>query len=174
MPHTASPNYSSPLKFWPSFAHVSLQVLLHVALHKQELPLSNKALLGLGPFVEKCARHFTEASQRAAPSRLQRSVAAVLRQMNVKFVEEVVLSDAGGYSADILLQKRRVVVEVDGPSHFVQGPGGFAASGATLLKRRQLQCFGYDVVSVPFWEWYGMAKAKRRRYLRGLGLGDTP
>ena len=98
----------------------------------------------------------------------------MLRQMNVKFVEEVVLSDAGGYSADILLQKRRVVVEVDGPSHFVQGPGGFAASGATLLKRRQLQCFGYRVVSVPFWEWDGMAEAERRRYLQRLGLGDTP
>ena len=147
MPHTASPNYSSPLKFWSSLAHVSLQVLLHVALHKQELPLSNKALLGMGPFVEQCSTHFTEASQCAAPSRLQRSVAAVLQQLNVKFDEEVVLSDAGGYSADM---------------------------GATLLKRRQLQCFGYHVVSVPFWKWDGMAEAKRRRYLRGLGLGDTP
>ena len=61
--------------------------------------------------------------------------------------------EASLYSIDVLVEfdGKRVAVEVDGPSHFVgrsQQP-----TGATLLKQRQLRHFGWQLVSVPYWEW---------------------
>ena len=41
-------------------------------------------------------------------------------------------------------------MEFDGPSHFLASR---APTGATLLKRRQLQLLGHALVSVPYWEW---------------------
>lgn len=59
----------------------------------------------------------------------------------------------GSRRADILLQGRgvRVVVEVDGPSHFVSAADGRAVreDGATVLRNWQLQRWGYTALSVP-------------------------
>jgi hypothetical protein len=41
-------------------------------------------------------------------------------------------------------------VEFDGPSHFLASR---SPTGATLLKRRHLTLLGYQLVSVPYWEW---------------------
>ena len=56
-----------------------------------------------------------------------------------------------GYSLDcrVSWHGTQVAVEVDGPSHFV----GRDPTGATLLKRRQLQRLGMPLLSVPYWEW---------------------
>ena len=43
------------------------------------------------------------------------------------------------------------VVEVDGPSHFLQD--STKMTGSTLLKYRQLQMLGYRLVKVPYFEW---------------------
>jgi len=63
--------------------------------------------------------------------------------------EEVELEE--DYSPDVVVDWRgeRLTVEVDGPSHFV----GREPTGATLLKRRQLEHFGWWLVLVPYWEW---------------------
>ena len=82
-------------------------------------------------------------------SRFQRQVAETLVSLGVSVQEEVVLEE--GYSLDLVVNWRgeRLAVEVDGPSHFV----GREPNGATLLKRRQLEHFGWRLVSVPYWEW---------------------
>uniref|UniRef100_A0A7S4FVH6 RAP domain-containing protein n=1 Tax=Eutreptiella gymnastica TaxID=73025 RepID=A0A7S4FVH6_9EUGL len=148
------------------------QVLLHVRLHARELPLSNKLLPHIRPLVERCAQSFAENSRRVSPSQLQRSVAAGLQRLGVAFREEVVLEDAGGYSVDMLLPEARVAIEVDGPSHFVKGADGLLPSGPTLLKRRQLEAFGYRVVSVPFWEWGALrSEGDEAAYLQQRGFG---
>ena len=59
-------------------------------------------------------------------------------------------------------------VEFDGPSHFLASPSpSRAPTGATLLKRRQLQLLGHALVSVPYWEWAACKGAgEREQYLR--------
>ena len=150
-----------------------LQVLLHVQLHATEMPLCQRLLPHIRPFVERCARQFSEASGRGSGSQLQRDVAAALRRLGVPFREEVVLEDAGGYSVDILLHEARVAVEVDGPSHYVECDHRPLPSGSTLLKHRQLEAFGYRVVSVAFWEWQPLRTAAQKgAYLKGRGLAS--
>lgn len=60
----------------------------------------------------------------------------------------------GSRRVDILLQGRggRLVVEVDGPSHFVTDYAGdtlLRATGKTVLRNWQLREWGYAVLSVP-------------------------
>jgi hypothetical protein len=53
---------------------------------------------------------------------------------------------------------------------FAQGTEGRLPSGSTLLKRRQLGQLGYEVVSVPYWEWIALRGDKdlEQTYLRNL------
>ena len=75
--------------------------------------------------------------------------------------------------------ERRVAVEVDGPSHFVSvargevgGETGWRVNGSTLLKRRLLAGFGWEVLSVPFFEWNAnRGKAAKEAYVRRLLQG---
>ena len=72
---------------------------------------------------------------------------------------------------DMLLLEGRVLVEVDGPAHFVQGPDGYLPSESTV-KRWQLETLGYCVVSVPFWEWNRLRSDDQQMvYLQRRGLG---
>ena len=45
----------------------------------------------------------------------------------------------------------RLAVEVDGPSHFLGN--SHVEAGATRLKRRQLQFFGWSLVNIPYFDW---------------------
>ena len=72
-----------------------------------------------------------------------------------------------GYRIDALVKVgngRKVAVEVDGPSHFIQR----LPTGSTALKHRQvarLHCI--DVVSVPYWQWDELKNSvAKQRYLR--------
>ena len=64
--------------------------------------------------------------------------------------------DGGGSSVDGAVDMelrglgdgRRLVVEVDGPSHFMN----WGENGSTGLKRRVLVGMGWEVTSVPFFE----------------------
>ena len=71
-----------------------------------------------------------------------------------------------GYSLDavVLYGGREVAIEVDGPSHFC----GRTPTGATALKRRQLQAAGWSLLPVPYWEWneLGSNAAAKQEYLR--------
>ena len=93
------------------------------------------------------------------PSRLQRDVAKALASLGASVQEEKVLEE--GFSLDLVVDWRgeRLAVEVDGPSHFV----GRVLTGATLLKRRQLRHFGWRLVSVPYWEWDGLAHSDKSK-----------
>jgi hypothetical protein len=56
-------------------------------------------------------------------------------------------------------------VEFDGPSHFLTCR---LPVGGTLMKRRHLELLGYNVVSLPFWEWDQLTGSnERKEYLRG-------
>ena len=76
-----------------------------------------------------------------------------------------------GYSIDMLVStgledtnRTCWAVEFDGPHHFLTGTDG-APTGATLIKRRHLELMGYNLVSIPYWEWDGLSDEGRREYL---------
>ncbi|KXZ52956.1 hypothetical protein GPECTOR_8g33 [Gonium pectorale] len=88
-----------------------------------------------------------------------------------------------GRSVDAVVELeggRRLVVEVDGPSHFLaNGEHRRTKDGSTQLRDRQLErVFGRgNVLSVPYWEWDALrgGKAAQEEYLcRLLLLGQTP
>jgi hypothetical protein len=89
-------------------------------------------------------------------------VANAVASLGASVQEEKVLAE--GYSLDLVVDcggEGLIAIEVDGPSHFV----GRDPTAATLLKRRQLKHVGWRLVSVPYWEWDGLAhpdKSKQR------------
>lgn len=136
----------------------------------------------------------------AKTSKLQADVAGSARRLGLG-IEEQAIDDESGYSIDILITDRKgegavsrgslgggltdsasirvgkirarsmVAVEVDGPWHYLM-PRGREANGATQMKRRVLSRLGYQVVSVPHWEWRDLeGNAAKDAYLRrALGL----
>eukprot|EP00966_Prymnesium_polylepis_P187428 4345420-Prymnesium_polylepis.1 len=90
-------------------------------------------------------------SRDATASNFQLAVRDCLQSMGMEPQEEVCTPQ--GYSVDLVVELggRRVAVEVDGPSHYLGSSR--MPNGATMLKRRQLEAFGWRLVSVPYWEW---------------------
>ncbi|EJK57295.1 hypothetical protein THAOC_22677, partial [Thalassiosira oceanica] len=79
--------------------------------------------------------------------------------------EEVLLGS--GYRIDAFVKisdERKVAVEVDGPSHFIDR----RPTGSTILKHRQVVPLDrIEVVSVPYWEWDElMSSETKQHYLR--------
>jgi len=96
------------------------------------------------------------ATFKATPkssSQLQSKVAAALTKLCARVKQEAFT--AQGYSIDIivLFQGQQVAIEVDGPTHFLRGKGVRTATGATMLKHRQLRAFGCQLAVVPYWDW---------------------
>eukprot|EP00746_Dinoflagellata_sp_MGD_P109548 gnl/MRDRNA2_/MRDRNA2_46926_c0_seq1.p1 gnl/MRDRNA2_/MRDRNA2_46926_c0~~gnl/MRDRNA2_/MRDRNA2_46926_c0_seq1.p1 ORF type:complete len:587 (-),score=107.87 gnl/MRDRNA2_/MRDRNA2_46926_c0_seq1:178-1938(-) len=106
------------------------------------------------------------------PSHMQHEVATTLTELGAHLQEEVVIKE--GYSVDIIVlwKGKQVAIEVDGPSHFL----GHSASGATILKRRQMRAFGWHLVTIPYWEWSQVkgSKNKRQEYLLRLLQAREP
>ncbi|GMI33818.1 hypothetical protein TeGR_g3773 [Tetraparma gracilis] len=96
-------------------------------------------------------------------SDFEESVGKVLGEMGLGFEREVGLLEGGGdlLAADFLLgaggggrEEGGIVVECDGPSHFLRGEHGQRdgpENGPTVAKRRLLESKGYEVVNVPWW-----------------------
>ena len=116
-------------------------------------------------------------------SKLQKQVAKTLKNMGVHVSEEDILEDSG-FVVDIRLANHKVVIEVDGPSHFLQADEGAKGAGrgissrsesgprmngSTLLKHRLLTQLGWTVVHVPYFEWDQCTTQHRRvDYMRSL------
>ncbi|KAG2497845.1 hypothetical protein HYH03_004112 [Edaphochlamys debaryana] len=107
------------------------------------------------------------ATEEAKASGLERRVASALQRLAERLgpgtlvsVQRGCVVPGLGRAADVVVELaggRRVVVEVDGPWHFLanrpRNPD--AIVGRTELRNRQLgRVFGAgNVLSVPFWEW---------------------
>jgi len=111
-------------------------------------------------------------------SMMKTDVVSSVCRLGLEYEEEAI-DEESGYSIDVLVknsgQTRHetcgksmgVALEVDGPWHYLL-PGERDANGSTLLKRRVLSQLGYQVVSVPHWEWDGATKSNKGKdvYLR--------
>lgn len=71
-----------------------------------------------------------------------------------------------GLSVDMAIESARVVVEVDGPRHFLSD--GVTFNGATALKRRILQGLGYRVYSIPVVPYQRLGGAQQAAYIDAL------
>ncbi|EJK65091.1 hypothetical protein THAOC_14102, partial [Thalassiosira oceanica] len=116
-----------------------------------------------GPLQAKCRNAFT--SREYSESKLQNDVVDELKAAGLVLDEEVLLGS--GYRIDALVEfsdGRKVAVEVDGPSHFIDR----RPAGSTILKHRQVAKMDHiKVVSVPYWEWDELKNSEmKQRYLR--------
>ncbi|EJK59321.1 hypothetical protein THAOC_20474 [Thalassiosira oceanica] len=116
-----------------------------------------------GSLQEKCRNAFTSASY--SESKLQNDVVGELKAAGLVLDEEVLLGS--GYRIDALVKisdGRKLAVEVDGPSHFIDR----RPAGRTILKQRQVtRLDSIEVVPVPYWEWNElMNSVMKQHYLR--------
>ena len=61
---------------------------------------------------------------------------------------------------------QRVVVEVDGPSHFAFNTN--RPNGSTLLRNFLIERMGCEVLTVPHYDWLGLDPTQQEAYLRAL------
>ena len=100
-------------------------------------------------------------------SRLHADVSACLTAMGVAHTNER-WCERAERSIDIVIEGagKKVALEVDGPSHFLQDE---RQDGSTQLRNRMLAAHGWRVVSVDYREWDEMkTQAQRQEYLRRL------
>eukprot|EP00808_Paulinella_micropora_P013661 g18572.t1 len=109
-----------------------------------------------------------ELHDRAVSSELHLDVSKVLDEdLHIAHLNEDIRT---GLSVDILVPEQKLIVEVDGPTHFstdLEGKSHYL--GTTLHKHRLLKAMGYHVLSVPFYEWGNMWEKQthnRTEYLR--------
>eukprot|EP00891_Asterochloris_glomerata_P000405 jgi/Astpho2/405/Aster-x0924 len=116
-------------------------------------------------------------------SALHREVSDCLAHMGVAHLLEHLAVD-GLFSLDIVLlpdSPTRICIEVDGPYHYTVNT--LQPMGHTLIRRRLLKLFGWSVITVPYYDWWGLrTPVKRIDYLlrllaplaRTFGAGDLP
>jgi hypothetical protein len=136
-----------------------------------------------------CHAAYEQQSHVTTVSAFQRDVARTLLKAGARVEEEVVLRDMG-ISVDMRLGGcgSRVLLEVDGPSHFIRTrtvgvdeaaseARGLRTNGSTLLKHKLLEGSGWTVLHVPYFDWepFGSESKLKTAYVQKLlkkDLGD--
>ena len=96
----------------------------------------------------------------------QNDVSSVLRK-SLHWAHESEFVTDEGISLDMASPEERFAVEFDGPSHFATtAEGAFVPNGRTLFKQRVLQATGWELFSVPWYEYRDIPYAKRADFLR--------
>mmetsp|Transcript_53512 Transcript_53512/g.88900 ORF Transcript_53512/g.88900 Transcript_53512/m.88900 type:complete len:944 (-) Transcript_53512:918-3749(-) len=99
-----------------------------------------------------------EQTQMAESSDMHRDVAAILRTLRPGFLEEV---STGVYVLDILYPEEKLVIEVDGPCHYLYYSRRM--DGATYTRDKLLTLQGYTVVHLPFFVWNSWRSEEEKR-----------
>jgi hypothetical protein len=87
----------------------------------------------------------TSKEREKRTTKRQAAVAKVLENLQIRHEVEA------EHDIDILLPEHGVALEVDGPAHFLRNTGH--PMGHTIMKRRLLELMGYNVISVPHFEF---------------------
>jgi hypothetical protein len=87
-------------------------------------------------------------------SSMHMDVSRTLRGLGISHKNEVRVT--GGYTVDVLIpenntQQCAIALEIDGPFHYDTYHS--SPLGATAAKRRHLRQLGYEVATIPFWQW---------------------
>ena len=127
---------------------VHLSQLLQAHLASQYLELG---LVTLPPSVLQVAvRARIEEAQKVAVSNGQREVGEALHRVGIAHELEHITAD-GLFSIDLAIVDRCIAIEFDGVSHFTVNT--LEPLGHTGLRDRLLSAMGWQVVSIPFFEW---------------------
>ena len=115
------------------------------------------------------------ASRSSSPqSSLEREVAACLDRLGITYDVEALTED-GMHRVDMLVRgrtddggERLLVIECDGPTHFLRSSDGtYRIDGSTYARNCDLRKLGLDVLCVTGHEWTSLTKDDERdAYLR--------
>jgi very-short-patch-repair endonuclease len=143
-----------------STSHLSQLLQAHLA----------SQFLGLGwitlpeSILHVAVKAYREQAQTVTVSNGQREVGECLRRLGVSHELECITAD-GLFSIDLAVVDRRIAIEFDGPSHFTRNT--LEPLGHTRLRDRLLSAMGWQVVSIPFFEWDGLQQpAKMDAYVK--------
>jgi very-short-patch-repair endonuclease len=102
-------------------------------------------------FLNVCKEAMILSTTDTKSSQLHMDVSTELNRMGFMPVNEFITDI--GYVVDIAIEKRvggkSLLIEVDGPSHFINKQETMQSK----MKKRHLRQSGYDVVSIPYFEW---------------------
>lgn len=87
-------------------------------------------------------------------------VSAILTKFGVNHENEYTV---GGLVVDIAIPERKLIIEVDGPTHFFRD--SVRVTGNTVMKHRMLRDMGWEVVSIPFLAWESLAPHERNPFI---------
>ena len=118
-------------------------------------------------------QHFRENCKITTVSRLQKDIVNSLKIYTAPFGwalhEEYQIPDLE-YSVDILLTKeeQRIIIEVDGPTHYRWQGKQYLPTGNTLFKLRHLKLTNIPVHAITSMEWDQLAdvESDKQAYLR--------
>jgi hypothetical protein len=121
--------------------------------------------LGLGlitlpsSMLQAAVKAYREEARKVTVSNGQREVGESLRRLGIPHELEYITAD-GLFSIDLAIVDRRTALEFDGPSHFTRNT--LEPLGHTRLRDRLLSAMGWQVVSIPFFEWGRLHQPEQR------------
>lgn len=106
----------------------------------------------------------TKRFNQKVTSSFQKEVARLLYSTGLDWVREYALD---AYTLDAALVDKKVALEIDGPTHFSRN--SWVPLGHTMLKRRYVTGFGWNLVSVSHQEWEELqGSTEQQEYLRQI------
>eukprot|EP00808_Paulinella_micropora_P028805 g23988.t1 len=151
----------------PQPLHASHLMQLHyvqLSLEFEQPP--GRAVFFPQEIAQACRARLEQAHQQVLRSRFHTEVSDVLRQqLHLEHVNE---DSSLPLPVDIRLTNFKVLIEVDGPSHFVPGSVESKCAMHTLTvscKTRLLRAMGWQVVCIPFYEWRTLSLSEQGTYI---------
>ena len=114
---------------------------------------------------------YREEARKVRVSHGQREVGESMRRLGISHELEYITAD-GLFSIDLAIVDRRIALEFDGPSHFTTNT--LEPLGHTRLRDRLLCAIGWQVVSIPFFDWDGLHHPEQMDAYVKLRLSQGP
>jgi len=128
------------------------------------------------PHLRAMEQQFTHRTSSILSSRAHADVSGQLNVLGLRHTNEY---QVWGILVDIAIPQHKLMLEIDGATHYVHTPGGdVTLDGASRYKDRLLNCLGWQVIRVPVQKWRNLGDhVDKRRYLseklrsKGLEVG---
>ncbi len=95
------------------------------------------------------------------PSSFHLDCAKYLKSMDIEFKNEI---EINGLIVDICFSKTNIIIELNGPLHYAHQSR--KPLGPTEFKIRLLIAMGWQVISIPWWDWSYLNNDDKYNYLK--------